>query len=90
MALFEAFFLIIKVELFHFKKEGERMNFKEILYKRKIKQIELAKQLNLDTSKVSLCVNGVTPFPKKYHQKLSEILQVPLKSLSDKKKDGGQ
>lgn len=54
------------------------MDLKELLYKKKLKQSELAKLLKMDTGRVSLCVNGVMQFPKKYHKKLSEILEIPL------------
>jgi hypothetical protein len=66
------------------------VNFKELLYQKKLKQSELAKLLRMDTGRVSLCVNGVMPFPKKYHQKLEEVLGVKISEGSNKDKRGKQ
>lgn len=57
------------------------MNLKDILYRKKIKQVELAKMLGIDPSRISLFINGRRPLPRKYHAKLAEILSVSAEAL---------
>lgn len=65
------------------------MDFRKLLVTKKIKQVEIAKALKLYPSSISLFINGIRPFPKKYHQKLSEILGVSMVEISKSGKSQG-
>lgn len=57
-------------------------DLKEALHRKKLKQVELGNLINVEPGRVSLFVNGYLQIPKKYHQQLSEILEIPIGEFS--------
>jgi len=65
------------------------MDLKQLLYKKEIKQVDLAKELPMDPSRVSLIVRGVRPLPEKYHVKFCKILGITMEQFQAFKTNGG-
>lgn len=52
------------------------MNIKKIMEKNSIRNVDIATHLNMEPSRVSLCVNGVRPWPKAKVEVLARLLGV--------------
>lgn len=66
------------------------MDLKDFLYNKKIKQIDLVRDLNLDSARVSYWANRVMPIPEKHKDKISKYIGCSKKQLDEmtKKKNG--
>jgi hypothetical protein len=52
------------------------MTIRELMRARGIKNVDLAKHIHMDPARVSLCVNGLIHFPRKYQDQVCEFLGV--------------
>jgi transcriptional regulator with XRE-family HTH domain len=59
-------------------KKGLVMTIKELIQKKRIKQVEIAKALGLEPSRVNLFINEIRPIPPRHLPKLAQILDVTL------------
>ncbi len=58
------------------------MNLKSFIQSQKIRQVEIAKSMNLDGSRLSRFLNGWEPLPPKYLEPLCHSLQLSKEQLS--------
>lgn len=64
------------------------MNLKDFLYGKKIKQVQLARDLMISPSRISMHVNGVMPLPEKHQELLAAYLGFSIKELKEMQKYG--
>ena len=58
-----------------------KMRIKEFLQKNRIRQIELAKEINAPVSVINVFVNGWKPLPEKHLEHLASVLGVTVDEL---------
>ena len=59
------------------------MNLKEMMYKKKIKNVDLVRITGADPSRISMHINGVRMLPKKYHSSIAKKLDLDEKSIAE-------
>lgn len=54
------------------------MDLREYLYRKKIKQVDIARELRLNVGKLSIWVNNIEPFPMKHIKPLCDYLNLNI------------
>lgn len=60
---------------------------KEIIFRKGMKQLQIAKDIGIDSSKLSKFVNGWVPLPKKYHKRLAKYLGIRVEEIQKNYED---